>query len=87
MAITWLFHFAPTPFRRLLNLLPGPLTLLKNTAQQSSSLTDETTMHLREYLAIPPLESIEIINRKKPKAGEQAFFGLEQDKEECGRYR
>jgi 2-oxoglutarate ferredoxin oxidoreductase subunit alpha len=40
-------------------------------------LTDETTMHLREHLVIPPLESIEIINRKKPKAGEQAFFGLE----------
>jgi len=28
-------------------------------------------------MVIPPLESIEIINRKKPKAGEQAFFGLE----------
>ncbi|MEM3788402.1 MAG: 2-oxoacid:acceptor oxidoreductase subunit alpha [Candidatus Bathyarchaeia archaeon] len=40
-------------------------------------LTDETTVHLREHLVIPPLESIEIINRKKPKAGEQVFFGLE----------
>jgi len=40
-------------------------------------LTDETTMHLREHLVIPPLESIEIVNRKKPKAGEQIFFGLE----------
>jgi len=40
-------------------------------------LTNENTMHLREHLVIPPLEGIEIINRKKPEAGEQAFFGLE----------
>ncbi|MEM3769822.1 MAG: 2-oxoacid:acceptor oxidoreductase subunit alpha [Candidatus Bathyarchaeia archaeon] len=40
-------------------------------------LTDETTVHLREHLVIPPLENIEIVNRKKPKAGEQVFFGLE----------
>ncbi|MEM3874596.1 MAG: 2-oxoacid:acceptor oxidoreductase subunit alpha [Candidatus Bathyarchaeia archaeon] len=40
-------------------------------------LTDETTVHLREHLVIPPLENMEIVNRKKPKAGEQIFFGLE----------
>ena len=40
-------------------------------------LTDETTIHLREHMVIPPLESIEIISRKKPRAGEQMFFGLE----------
>ncbi|MEM1563943.1 MAG: 2-oxoacid:acceptor oxidoreductase subunit alpha [Candidatus Bathyarchaeia archaeon] len=40
-------------------------------------LTDETTVHLREHLIIPPLESIEIVNRKKPETGEQLFFGLE----------
>ncbi|MEM2465764.1 MAG: 2-oxoacid:acceptor oxidoreductase subunit alpha [Candidatus Bathyarchaeia archaeon] len=40
-------------------------------------LVDEATVHLREHLVIPPLESIEIVNRKKPQAGEQVFFGLE----------
>jgi 2-oxoglutarate ferredoxin oxidoreductase subunit alpha len=40
-------------------------------------LTDEVIAHLREQIVIPPLESLEIVYRKKPKAGEQAFFGLE----------
>jgi len=40
-------------------------------------LSDETIAHVREKIAVPPLESIEIINRKKPEAGETAFFGLE----------
>jgi 2-oxoglutarate ferredoxin oxidoreductase subunit alpha len=40
-------------------------------------LTDEATMHMRETLSIPPLEEIEIVDRKKPKPGEQIFFGLE----------
>jgi len=41
-------------------------------------LTDEIVAHMREQITVPPLESIEIINRRKPKAGEKAFFGLEE---------
>jgi 2-oxoglutarate ferredoxin oxidoreductase subunit alpha len=40
-------------------------------------LTDETIAHVREQVVVPPTESIEIINRKKPKKGETAFFGSE----------
>jgi len=40
-------------------------------------LADETIAHVREKLTVPPLEQIEIINRKKPKADDKAFFGLE----------
>jgi 2-oxoglutarate ferredoxin oxidoreductase subunit alpha len=40
-------------------------------------LADETIAHVREKLTVPPLEQIKIINRKKPKADEKAFFGLE----------
>jgi 2-oxoglutarate ferredoxin oxidoreductase subunit alpha len=40
-------------------------------------LTDEVIAHLREQVVIPPPESIEIINRKKPKVKDKAFFGLE----------
>lgn len=40
-------------------------------------LADETIAHVREKLTVPPMERIEIINRKKPKAGDKAFFGLE----------
>jgi len=41
-------------------------------------LADEITAHLRERIIVPSLEKIEIINRKKPKQGEKAFFGLEE---------
>jgi len=40
-------------------------------------LADEVVAHMREQATVPPIENIEIINRKKPKAGEKAFFGLE----------
>mgnify|MGYP001065649534 CR=1 FL=1 len=40
-------------------------------------LTDEIVAHFREQVTVPPLESIEIINRKKPKAEDKMFFGLE----------
>ncbi len=40
-------------------------------------LADETIAHVREKLTLPPVEQIEIINRKKPKPGDKAFFGLE----------
>jgi 2-oxoglutarate ferredoxin oxidoreductase subunit alpha len=39
-------------------------------------LSDEVVAHMREKVAVPPVEKIEIINRKKPKADEKAFFGL-----------
>jgi 2-oxoglutarate ferredoxin oxidoreductase subunit alpha len=41
-------------------------------------LADETIAHVREQITVPPLESIEILNRKKPEVGEKAFFGLEE---------
>jgi 2-oxoglutarate ferredoxin oxidoreductase subunit alpha len=41
-------------------------------------LTDETIAHMRESATLPSLESLEIINRRKPKKGETAFFGLEE---------
>jgi 2-oxoglutarate ferredoxin oxidoreductase subunit alpha len=40
-------------------------------------LADETIAHVREKLTLPPVEQIEIINRKRPKPGDKAFFGLE----------
>jgi 2-oxoglutarate ferredoxin oxidoreductase subunit alpha len=41
-------------------------------------LADEIVAHMREQVTVPLLESIKIINRRKPKAGEKAFFGLEE---------
>jgi len=41
-------------------------------------LADEIVAHMREQVTVLPLESIEVINRRKPKAGEKTFFGLEE---------
>jgi 2-oxoglutarate ferredoxin oxidoreductase subunit alpha len=41
-------------------------------------LADETIGHVREKVTVPPLETIEIMDRKRPKLGDKAFFfGLE----------
>ena len=39
-------------------------------------LSDETIIHMREQITVPPLDSVKIINRKKPQVEETAFFGL-----------
>jgi 2-oxoglutarate ferredoxin oxidoreductase subunit alpha len=41
-------------------------------------LADEIIAHMREKIIVPSIASIEIINRRKPKSGEKAFFGLEE---------
>jgi 2-oxoglutarate ferredoxin oxidoreductase subunit alpha len=41
-------------------------------------LTDETTAHVREQITVPLKESITIVDRKKPKAEDKAFFGSEK---------
>lgn len=40
-------------------------------------LADETIAHLREQVLVPPPETIEIVNRRKPTRGDKAFFGSE----------
>jgi 2-oxoglutarate ferredoxin oxidoreductase subunit alpha len=41
-------------------------------------LADEIVAHMREQVRVPLPESIEIIDRRKPEAGDKAFFGLEE---------
>ncbi|MEM3627379.1 MAG: 2-oxoacid:acceptor oxidoreductase subunit alpha [Candidatus Bathyarchaeia archaeon] len=41
-------------------------------------LADEIVAHMREQVQIPPIKSLEIIDRRKPKPHEKAFFGLEE---------
>jgi len=41
-------------------------------------LADEIVAHMREQVIVPPIGQIEIINRKKPKPGEKAFFDMEE---------
>jgi 2-oxoglutarate ferredoxin oxidoreductase subunit alpha len=41
-------------------------------------LSDEIVSHMREQISVPPIKTIEILNRKEPKAGDKAFFGLDE---------
>jgi 2-oxoglutarate ferredoxin oxidoreductase subunit alpha len=41
-------------------------------------LADEIVAHMRERIILPSSESIDIIERRKPKPNEKAFFGLEE---------
>jgi len=41
-------------------------------------LADEIVAHMREQIEVPPSDRIIIMNRKKPKASEKAFFALEE---------
>ena len=41
-------------------------------------LSDETITHMREQITVPPLRNVEIVNRKKTRGGDKAFFGLEE---------
>lgn len=41
-------------------------------------LSDEVVAHMREKVVVPPIKQLEIVNRRKPKPGEKAFFGSEE---------
>ena len=41
-------------------------------------LADEIIAHMREQIIVPRSETLEIFDRRKPEAGEKAFFGLEE---------
>jgi 2-oxoglutarate ferredoxin oxidoreductase subunit alpha len=41
-------------------------------------LADEVIGHVREKIDVPLQENVEIVTRKKPRAGDKAFFGLEE---------
>ncbi len=41
-------------------------------------LSDETITHMREQITVPSVNNVEIVNRRKPRRGEKAFFGLEE---------
>jgi 2-oxoglutarate ferredoxin oxidoreductase subunit alpha len=40
-------------------------------------LADEVIAHMREKIVLPPLDKVKIVNRRRPKHEETAFFGLE----------
>jgi len=69
---------SPNSVKEMFTLTVRAFNLAEKYRTPVILLTDEIIAHMREQITVPPLESIEIINRKKPEIGEKAFFGLEE---------
>ncbi|HJW97612.1 MAG TPA: 2-oxoacid:acceptor oxidoreductase subunit alpha [Candidatus Bathyarchaeia archaeon] len=67
---------APNSVQEMFDLTVRAFNLAEKYRTPVILLADETVAHIREKLTVPPLEHIEIISRKKPKADDRAFFGL-----------
>jgi 2-oxoglutarate ferredoxin oxidoreductase subunit alpha len=68
---------SPNSAQEMFELTVRAFNLSEKYRTPVTLLADETIAHVREQVSVPPIESIEIIDRKKPKAGDRAFFGLE----------
>jgi 2-oxoglutarate ferredoxin oxidoreductase subunit alpha len=66
---------APNSAQEMFDLTIRAFNLAEQYRTPVILLGDEITAHMRESLAIQPRDSIEIIDRRKPKRGETMFFG------------
>ncbi|MGQ9538702.1 MAG: 2-oxoacid:acceptor oxidoreductase subunit alpha [Candidatus Bathycorpusculaceae bacterium] len=69
---------SPNSVQEMFDLTVRAFNLAEKYRTPVILLSDEVTAHMRERVVIPAAEALEIINRKKPKPGEKAFFGLEE---------
>lgn len=69
---------APNSVQEMFDLTIRAFNLAEKYRTPVILLADEIVAHMGEQIVVPILESIEIINRRKPKAGEKAYFGLEE---------
>jgi 2-oxoglutarate ferredoxin oxidoreductase subunit alpha len=69
---------SPNSVQELFTLTIRAFNLAEKYRTPVILLADEITAHMREQLVLPPLGTLGIVNRKKPKAGDKAFFGLEE---------
>jgi len=69
---------SPNSVQELFELTIKAFNLAEKYRTPVVLLADETIAHMRERATIQPIENMEIINRRKPKPNEKAFFGLEE---------
>jgi 2-oxoglutarate ferredoxin oxidoreductase subunit alpha len=69
---------SPNSVQEMFDLTVRAFNLAEKYRTPVILLSDEITAHMRERVIMPPIEKVEIINRKKPKPGDKAFFGLEE---------
>ncbi|MEM2102471.1 MAG: 2-oxoacid:acceptor oxidoreductase subunit alpha [Candidatus Bathyarchaeia archaeon] len=66
---------APNSVQEMFDLTIRAFNLAEKYRTPVILLGDEIIAHMRESIAIPPKDRIEIVNRKKPTIGENMFFG------------
>lgn len=69
---------SPNSVQELFELTVDAFNLAEKYRTPVVLLTDETVAHMRERVKIPSTEDLQILNRRKPKPNEKAFFGLEE---------
>ena len=69
---------SPNSVQELFELTIRAFNLAEKYRTPVILLTDETIAHVREKITVPSRESIMIIDRKKPKPQDKAFFGSEE---------
>jgi len=69
---------APNSVQELFDLTIRAFNLAETFRTPVVVLSDEITSHMHESIAIPRLEKIEIVNRRKPSPKDNRFFMLEE---------
>jgi len=69
---------APNSVQELFDLTIRAFNLAETLRTPVVVLSDEIISHMHESLVVPPLEQIEIAERKKPSLGDKKFFMLEE---------
>jgi 2-oxoglutarate ferredoxin oxidoreductase subunit alpha len=85
MQVRWGTHgdysaiaLSPNSVQEMFDLTIKAFNLAEKYRTPVILLADEIVAHMRERIILPPKEDIEILNRKKPKPKDKAFFGLEE---------
>lgn len=69
---------SPNSVQEMFSLTVRAFNLAEKYRTPVILLADEIVAHMREQMFVPPLEMVEIVDRRKPKRGEEAFFGGEE---------
>lgn len=69
---------APNSVQELFELTIEAFNLSETYRTPVVLLTDGIIAHMRERIDVPPLDEIKIVNRKKPKSTDNAFFGSQE---------
>jgi len=68
---------SPNSVQEMFDMTIRAFNLAEKFRTPAMLLADEVIAHMREKIVLPPLSKVKIVNRRKPKPDEKAFFGLE----------